>query len=58
MPQLERKMSANEGAMMATVGRTRPGQTHEVRNQTPELVGHNAFGADPALREAILRDEL
>jgi len=42
--------------MMSTVGRTHPGQTHEVRNQTPELVGHNAFDADPALREALVRE--
>jgi putative acyl-CoA dehydrogenase len=41
---------------MSTVGRTHPGQTHEVRNQTPELVGHNAFDADPALREALVRE--
>ena len=41
---------------MSTVGRTHPGQTHEVRNQTPEMVGHNAFEADPALREALVRE--
>jgi putative acyl-CoA dehydrogenase len=30
--------------------------THEVTNQPPPLLGHNAFDADPALREAIARD--
>jgi putative acyl-CoA dehydrogenase len=30
--------------------------THEVINQPPPLLGHNAFDADPALREAIVRE--
>ena len=29
--------------------------THEVLNQPPPLAGHNAFEADPVLREAVLR---
>ncbi len=41
---------------MSTVGRTRPVETHEVRNQTPPLAGHNSFDADPALREALTRE--
>ena len=27
--------------------------THDVLNQPPPLLGHNAFDADPALREAL-----
>ncbi len=30
--------------------------THEVSNQPPPLEGHNAFEADPALREALERE--
>ena len=30
--------------------------THEVLNQPPPLAGHNAFDADPALREALIRE--
>src|SRR4051794_10454657 len=30
--------------------------THEVLNQPPPLQGHNAFDADPALREALERE--
>ena len=32
------------------------GETHEVTNQPPPLEGHNAFDADPALREALERE--
>jgi putative acyl-CoA dehydrogenase len=35
---------------------TRAGVTHEVTNQPPPLAGHNAFDADPALREALSRE--
>jgi putative acyl-CoA dehydrogenase len=31
--------------------------THEVLNQAPPLQGHNAFHADPALREALVRED-
>jgi putative acyl-CoA dehydrogenase len=31
------------------------GSTHEVTNQTPPLTGHDVFGADPALVEAVAR---
>ncbi|HEX2085288.1 MAG TPA: acyl-CoA dehydrogenase family protein [Solirubrobacteraceae bacterium] len=34
----------------------RPSTTHEVLNQPPPLLGHNAYDADPALREALTRD--
>lgn len=32
------------------------GTTHEVANQVPTLAGHNAYDADPALREAVDRE--
>ncbi|MDX6670978.1 MAG: putative acyl-CoA dehydrogenase [Solirubrobacteraceae bacterium] len=39
------------------VTRARPTQdTHEVVNQPPPLEGHNAFEADPALVEALVRE--
>src|SRR5215213_11014642 len=42
---------------MATVERfTPPGATHEVTNQPPPLLGYNAFDADPALGEALVRE--
>jgi len=41
---------------MATAGRSRATVTHEVTNQPPPLAGHNAFDADPALREAVIRE--
>jgi putative acyl-CoA dehydrogenase len=42
---------------MATVDRfTPPSTTHEVVNQPPPLLDHNAFDADPALREALDRE--
>ncbi len=42
---------------MATVERfTPPSTTHEVTNQPPPLIGHNAFDADPALQEALVRE--
>jgi len=34
----------------------RPAQTHEVTNQPPPLLGHNAFDADAALQEALDRE--
>lgn len=33
-----------------------PHATHEVINQPPPLLDHNAFDADPALREALARE--
>src|ERR1700682_3947647 len=42
--------------MMSTTSRTDRAVTHEVLNQPPPLVDHNAFDADPALREALIRD--
>jgi putative acyl-CoA dehydrogenase len=42
---------------MATVERFTPtSSTHEVTNQPPPLLGHNAFEADPALKEALARE--
>src|SRR5919199_6014309 len=42
---------------MATAGRgTGHAVTHEVTNQPPPLLGHNAFDADPALQEAFVRE--
>jgi putative acyl-CoA dehydrogenase len=41
---------------MASASRSRAGVTHEVINQPPPLVGHNAFDADPALGEALRRE--
>ncbi len=41
---------------MASASRSRAGVTHEVLNQPPPLQGHNAFDADPALREALVRE--
>jgi putative acyl-CoA dehydrogenase len=42
---------------MATVERpTGQAITHEVTNQPPPLLGHNAFDADPALQEALVRE--
>jgi putative acyl-CoA dehydrogenase len=42
--------------MMSTTTSSRRGATHEVLNQPPPLVNHNAFEADLALREAVLRE--
>lgn len=33
-----------------------PSPTHEVTNQAPSRVGHDAYAADPALREAVARE--
>jgi len=41
---------------MASASRSRTAVTHEVINQPPPLEGHNAFDADPALREALIRE--
>ncbi|MCW2989558.1 MAG: acyl-CoA dehydrogenase domain protein [Solirubrobacterales bacterium] len=41
---------------MATTPRTGPSITHEVLNQPPPFLGHNAFDADPALRAALARE--
>ncbi len=41
---------------MSTASRTHRSATHEVVNQPPPLIGHNAFEADPALREALTRE--
>jgi len=41
---------------MASASRSRAGVTHEVINQPPPLQGHNSFDADPALREAVIRE--
>ena len=41
---------------MATRDRTQAGATHEVLNQPPPLVDYNAFEADPALREGLVRE--
>jgi putative acyl-CoA dehydrogenase len=41
---------------MSTMSSVHRGATHEVLNQPPPLVGHNALKADPALREAIVRE--
>ena len=39
---------------MSTPSRTDRAATHEVLNQPPRLVDYNAFGADPALGEALM----
>src|SRR4051812_9701364 len=41
---------------MATTPRSTPFETHEVLNQPPPFLGHNAFDSDPALREALARE--
>jgi putative acyl-CoA dehydrogenase len=41
---------------MSTTSRTDRAATHEVLNQPPQLVDYNAFEADPALGEALIRD--
>ena len=41
---------------MASASRSRAGVTHEVINQPPPLQGHNSLEADPALREAVIRE--
>ncbi len=41
---------------MSTLGSRQVAVTHEVVNQPPPLAGHNAFDADPALREAVIRE--
>jgi putative acyl-CoA dehydrogenase len=41
---------------MSSTSRTRSSVTHEVLNQTPPLADHNAFDADPALGEALVRE--
>jgi len=42
--------------MMSTITQARRAATHEVLNQPPPLVDYNAFDADPALREALIRE--
>jgi putative acyl-CoA dehydrogenase len=42
--------------MMSTTSRTDRSATHEVLNQPPPLVDYNAFEADPALGEALIRE--
>jgi putative acyl-CoA dehydrogenase len=42
--------------MMSTTSPSRRAATHEVLNQPPPLVDYNAFEADPALGEALLRE--
>jgi len=42
--------------MTSTISSTHRGATHEVLNQPPPLVDHNAFEADVALREAVIRE--
>jgi putative acyl-CoA dehydrogenase len=41
---------------MSTMNRTDRAATHEVLNQPPPLVDHNAFEADVALGEALIRE--
>src|SRR5271165_820894 len=41
---------------MSTTERSRSAATHEVLNQPPPLLDYNAFEADPALSEALLRE--
>ncbi len=41
---------------MSTADRTHRAATHEVLNQSPPLVDFNAFQADPALGEALIRE--
>jgi putative acyl-CoA dehydrogenase len=41
---------------MATTPRSGPASTHEVLNQAPPFLGHNAFEADPALQAALARE--
>jgi putative acyl-CoA dehydrogenase len=41
---------------MSATGSGHRHATHEVANQPPPLAGHNAFDADPALREALIRE--
>src|SRR5438270_6414967 len=41
---------------MSTTNSVRRGATHEVLNQPPPLVDYNAFEADVALREAVIRE--
>ena len=40
---------------MATLGQ-QPAVTHEVINQVPPFLGHNAYDSDVALREAVARE--
>jgi putative acyl-CoA dehydrogenase len=42
--------------MMSTISGAHRGITHEVLNQPPPLVDYNAFEADVALREAVIRE--
>jgi putative acyl-CoA dehydrogenase len=42
--------------MATPVSSQQPAQTHEVINQPPPLLDHNAFDADPALQEALDRE--
>jgi putative acyl-CoA dehydrogenase len=41
---------------MSTISSVHRGATHEVLNQPPPLVDYNAFEADVALREAVIRE--
>jgi putative acyl-CoA dehydrogenase len=42
---------------MSTTSHAHHGATHEVLNQPPPLVDYNAFEADVALREALIRED-
>ena len=42
--------------MMSTASPSRRTATHDVLNQPPPLVDYNAFEADPALGEALIRE--
>jgi putative acyl-CoA dehydrogenase len=42
--------------MMSTTSASDRAATHKVLNQPPPLVDYNAFEADPALREALVRE--
>src|ERR1700738_2529010 len=41
---------------MSATSHARHAATHEVLNQPPPLVDHNAFEADVALRDALIRE--
>src|SRR3954447_9872433 len=50
-----RSMPTPRSPPMATTGRG-PAVTHEVINQAPPFLGHNAYDTDVALQEAIARE--
>ena len=49
-------MPGTIAVIAANPGIRAPGATHEVVNQPVAFLGHNAFEADPALREAMVRE--